>query len=532
MMWRAILIDDEEYVRAELKTLFPWRRYGFALAGEAENVRAAMALIESARPDLVITDIRMPEMDGLALISWIGRHHPQSAVAVVSAYDDFPYVREALRLGAVDYLIKAEATFETAADFLKRVGDILARRQSARRERERLAGDIVRYQQLATDSFWRDLLTGAVDETELANCADQLGIVTTGTWFGLLFIHIAADRAQRGYNSSAIRAALAEEIRAHWDWDWAWHLLDLGRSDFAVIASRSCTAAAPDAEARLRDIACRLADPKRRRTVSASTLCTFSDLPARFREARETNLLRLYGREGSCIDPDELLKLRQAAPPKIPGLLAAWERSLRDGKKDDIHAFLHGVFSEIMPRCLSPGDARRLTLDFVHTLRRVSLEHQIRWEEVLAQGHDPPEILEQAESVQDWQAWLESLAGRYLRSAKADLFPRASTTIRKALVYIQANFTRDLTLAEVADRAGVSKSYLSRIFPAYVGERFSQYLQRLRLERAKELLRFTDERIYEIAARVGFWNSRYFSRVFHDAVGMTPADYRRAAPAQ
>ncbi|HYH01744.1 MAG TPA: AraC family transcriptional regulator, partial [Bacillota bacterium] len=123
---------------------------------------------------------------------------------------------------------------------------------------------------------------------------------------------------------------------------------------------------------------------------------------------------------------------------------------------------------------------------------------------------------------------VRELKTRYRGSAIANGLTPAVMTVRKALVYIQLNFTRDLSLEEVAEHVGVSKSYLSRVFPECAGEHFSAYLQRLRLERAKELLRYTNDHIYEIASKVGFWNSRYFSKVFQDAVGLTPADYRRS----
>lgn len=244
-MWQAVLVDDETYVRTEIKRLFPWEQYGFELTGEAENAFAAMDLIELKQPDLVITDIRMPEMDGLELISWLGGKYPWMAAAIVSAYNDFPLVREALRLGAVDYLMKSEASPKTAGAFLER-------------------------------------------------------------------------------------------IAAH-------------------------------------------------------------------------------------LESRELTKMQQ----------------------------------------------------------------------------------------------------------NANEIPQGPLPVRKAIQFIQSNFAKGISLADVAAQAGVSKSYLCRVFPEYTGEHFTNYLNRLRIERAMELLWFTSDHIYEIAAQVGFWNSRYFSKVFHDMTGMTPAEYRK-----
>jgi two-component system response regulator YesN len=207
--------------------------------------------------------------------------------------------------------------------------------------------------------------------------------------------------------------------------------------------------------------------------------------------------------------------------------MAAWEQVLREVDPNAIHDFLDNVFQDILPNHFSPNAARQLVLDFIHILRQVSFEYQLRWEEFGNQKPDLPKLLEQAETLRDWQIQIEKLVTDYIQSVKVNTYPQASLTIRKALTFIQSNFTRDLSLDEVARSAGVSKSYLCRVFPEYTGEHFSDYLQRIRIERAKELLRFTNDHIYEIASKVGFWNSRYFSKVFHEIVGTSPADYRR-----
>jgi two-component system response regulator YesN len=404
-MWRAILVDDEEYERAELAILFPWNRYQFDLIGEAENVQTAMALITETQPELVITDIGMSETDGLKLISWLNRNYPQMVVAVVSAYNDFSYVREALRLGAVDYLIKAEATLETTGSFLERIRGILDLRQSVRRRQEELAGNLAHYHQLATESFWRELLTGVGDEADIMLRSRRLGIVLEPVWFGLIFLHVSEIQ---GVDRTTFWGAFEAKIRADWDWNWEWDLIDCNRGDFLVLAHQTGDVSEPDALEKLQAIARRLEqDTTEKMTVGVlGQLCSFRDLPVQFRNVRELN-------------------------------------------------------------------------------------------------------------------------ARYIQPAIANSLSPAALTVRKALVYIQLNFTRELSLEKVAGHVGISKSYLSRVFSEYTGERFSAYLQRLRLERAKELLRFSNDRIYEIASQVGFWNSRYFSKVFQEAVGLTPADYRR-----
>ena len=293
-------------------------------------------------------------------------------------------------------------------------------------------------------------------------------------------------------------------------------------------ANSSCEILEPGAVKKLHQIARRLAmNAQEKRVTSASSkVDSFWNLPGSFKEVSELNLLRLYYREERYIKVDDLLQIQPGNPVKINELLLTWERMLRKAEPDLLSDFLNKVFEEL-PQYLVPVEARHLILDFVNTLRRIAVENQIQWEALEIGEFDLYEIIEQAESIIDWQIQLKKLVNLYIQTLKANRSPQVYLAIQKALIFIQSNFARELSQEEVAAHAGVNKSYLSRVFPEYTGEHFSDYLQRLRIERAKELLRFTNDRIYEIASQVGFWNSRYFSKIFHEVVGVTPADYRR-----
>ena len=136
--------------------------------------------------------------------------------------------------------------------------------------------------------------------------------------------------------------------------------------------------------------------------------------------------------------------------------------------------------------------------------------------------------MDQAVSCQEWLKWIRSLTKQYWEVTQKQESPHISSVIKKAISFIEANYARALTLKEIADWAGVSDSYLSRAFTKCIGENFNHYLRRYRVERAKELLRLSELKIYEVARQVGFWNVRYFSRVFYEFAGVTPANYRQS----
>jgi two-component system response regulator YesN len=528
-MWKAILVDDEEFVRAELTALFPWEPYQFELVGEAENGETAMELVSITNPDLVITDIRMSPVDGLKLTSWLAEHYPDTVVAIVSAYNDFPLVREALRLGAVDYLIKAEATVDTVGAFLKRMDGILGQRNLARNRQRELTNNAAQYQILVIESLWRDILTRASDDAELKGKAEQLGIDLQHKEYALLFVHVVGYCKGFKQEQISTRKTLERMVKPNLEQDWAWNIIDLTHGDFVIVMSRRGMNSITETISSLQKLAHLLAENALKNWITSVSpkLCSFAELPGTYREVREINMLRIFNSGSRYFDIGDLSTLRQKKFPKIPELLSTWERILEGSEIKAIHDFLEHTFDKIVPVCFCPSEARWLAVDFINILRRVAFEYQVGWEEMKELADDFPNFLEQAESIKEWQERIESLAVQYIQCAKTHLNPQVSLIIRKALVYIQANFTRDLSLEEVAEYCGVSKSYLCRVFPDYTGEHFSDYLQQLRIDRAKQLLMFTNEHIYEIATKVGFWNSRYFSKVFHDVVGMTPADYRR-----
>lgn len=311
-------------------------------------------------------------------------------------------------------------------------------------------------------------------------------------------------------------------------------MVDFKHGDFIVVAhstgevNASCDSSEPDALKKIHQIARRLAaNSKEKLAVSTSSrIDSFRDLPGSYKKVTEINLLRLYFEERKYFEASDLLQFQSDNAPKTSKFLASWERMLRKAEPDLIDEFLSNIF-EIIPQNFVPAEAKHLVLDFCNTLRRIAVENQIEWESIETGESGLQEIIEQAESIADWQIQLKKWVSRYIQAVKSNRSPEISLAIQKALVYIKSNFTRELSQEEVAAHVGVNKSYLSRVFPEYTGEHFSDFLQRLRIERAKELLRSTNDHIYEIASQVGFWNPRYFSKIFHEVVGVTPADYRR-----
>jgi hypothetical protein len=180
----------------------------------------------------------------------------------------------------VDYLIKAEATFETAGSFLERISGILESRHLARLMQEELTDNALLYHFLATESFWRDTLTRAYDEVEIEERAHQLGIVIDHAWFGLILIHVPQYHILIGDKQQALQETLQKKIQKIWNWDWVCNIYDIKQGNFLIITSQICELPNPEAIIKLQEIAGKLAENNNEKlTISASSaFCLFQDL--------------------------------------------------------------------------------------------------------------------------------------------------------------------------------------------------------------------------------------------------------------
>ena len=522
---RALMIDDEEYVRSYLISLFPWSEFGFETPLEAENGVQAISIIQSEHPNVIMTDIKMPQKDGLELTAWVRENVPDIPVIILSAYNDFSYAREALRLGAIDYLIKAEASMEKTRDLLERITGILKRRELEKLRQNEIYTSIEHYRNQALASFWRDVLTGNIDEDELSSQESELNVSIKENFYVLLMAHIKEWHLPFDWDNF-FRKSLQNYIPKECEW-WLVRFL---QGNWVVLVTKPMNWTKAMMIHLIEDTALNIAQSADERLITCNAPDCYpgSELSYAFHLAQETNMLRLYKVESNYIRYQQLLAIQQTSLPVVPDILANWERILRAKDTHKIEPFLGELFNRTIPGSLLPSKARMLVLDLIAILCKVALERRIRWDQIGEENVEPMETLEKFESCDDWYQWLSKLVERYLFLVEKQSESNATSfVIQKSLDFIQTNLEHDISLGDVAEYVGISKCHLSRIFPEYVGEHFSDYVQRLKLEKAKELLRFTNMRIYQVAETIGFYNIRYFSRIFRDIVGVTPADYRR-----
>ncbi|AGA57668.1 response regulator containing CheY-like receiver domain and AraC-type DNA-binding domain [Thermobacillus composti KWC4] len=514
-MYRVLLVDDEALARVGLRSTFDWEAHGFRIVGEASNGRTALPWIERDEVDILMTDIAMPVMDGLELMRFIRQRRPRVKVILLSCHSDFEYVREGMRLGASDYLLKPTLGNDDLRDILEKV-----KRQIEEERRRNELFDRMKRQELAEhrqelEKAMIRCLAGEPVEAELAAALPWLktgyrvavvlpdGAAKLCAEEGGLYLEILIEDAQetfyeKGGDGLALRGREGQLIAVVPDGQdqpsaWNERLERLQRTLSAKGHSFSIGV-----------------------SMRHQGLPTFRQA---YREGWEAAQARFYRGPGR-------LHTYEPSPPRTDHdgsrLYDDLRQALADSLKDKASACLAEICGAWTPERRTPAqvyrEAQQLLSLFSVSKKRTNGEFGV-WLETLRQ-------LETADEVRQFVR--ESFDCLWAPECDADgrdnRFYRH--IVAQAVEYMQSRYTEKIGLQEVADHVCVSKNYFSEIFKRVTGQNFIDYLIRLRLDRAKELLQTTPLKIYEVAELSGFNDVKYFSRLFKKVMKMSPAEFR------
>ncbi|MBD3921782.1 response regulator transcription factor [Paenibacillus sp. PR3] len=519
-MRKVILVDDEMFARKGLVGLIPWENYGFEVVGEAEDGEEALALIEQTEPDLVITDIRMPVLDGLELIQAVqARQGKAIRFIIISGYGDFKYAQQAVRYGVQDYLLKPIDENELV-DSLVRIGELL------RKEQPRMdAGNA-----LLHASLFEKLLSGRAEEASIHEAANTFGLPER---LSLRYIVVELNDV-RGEANDAERIERTE------------------RAMRAISRVLTRTASRNEPYIHLR---------------GEFELSLLVQANGNAQEARRIGeeLARACGGIGNAVPKifigeavPELAQVRQS-------YLSALEAMKHKYAKDDENVILHddvkdsvvhykevdsGLFTELMER-LEENDAeamKAVTEAIFATFREQSFAFESISTAMSRCVHGATRIIQTMQgdekklaSLKPMLEWTteprtlrglrELLLGFLTESAKYISELRGMIgkgDIGKIKAYIENHYNENISLKSIAERFYMNSVYLGQLFKKSYGVYFNEFLLQLRIHEAKRQLRQTDKKVYEIASSVGFSNADYFVTQFEKVERKTPTEYKNA----
>jgi len=516
-MMKVFLVDDEIAIRENLRNSFPWEEKGFQLVGEAPDGEMALPMLRDLNAEILLTDIRMPFMDGMRLCEEVQRTMPWVERIILSGYDDFAYAQKAISLGVREYLLKP-VTARELEEALDRV-----RKQILEKRRERENMTALRERVASGNQFLRDKLLASLftdegdpeDDDALRSQMRELGVNLIAGCYTVIDIAFDAEGEKR----IACRNALTG-------------LADMsGGSTFVCGSPKGARALVlgdnpEDAEERAYSFANsaihlpELAETEGVMIAIGETVNDFHEIRRSMRSARHArHLLAAEGNPGRRITGVNEEGGHQT--PLTEAELSPLYERLQYATAEDVEAILT-EYTESMDAEMALGYLRVAAL---LTATRIIHEAGAHTRDVLADRQ-----IEEALHAEN-DAGFHALA-ELIRTAMAfrDQNGRGfgNTTISKARDYLSRHYADpNLMLQDVAGEVHMSQSHFSTIFAQETGLTFTQYLTGLRIGKARELLEATEMRSSQIALEVGYNDSHYFSYLFKKNTGMTPGEYRR-----
>lgn len=533
-MYNVLIVDDELLMRVGIRSMIDWEQHGFHVVGEACNGKEGMDIALTVSPDLIITDIKMPVMDGLQFIRETSGKLRACKYVILSNFDEFHYVKEALKLGAADYLIKSEITPAALTELLSS----LREKWQAEHISQGAAGNKPYDYSLSLshlkENFFKDLISGFISEQEARTKAEELHIRVQSSELIFLIMKVnhfeALKKKYIEKDEKLLRFSILNIMEEVIPSRWVKEIVIGNSSEYLVIVNTLAGSRSErgDIERLSGKILSSLRDfMSLSATVGVSTKVPgFKHLKTAYKEAEQALKARFFNDDQHVFFYEDLIKLPVRKP--VASLISAKEEqdllkvwAAKDKRQAEV--FLDGIRTELETLQTDESSIRTKYILLVEKINAHLLPSGKR-PCIPFIGHSPYETVLKGESwVEVHQRMLEYMT-ECLDSSSGTM--RETSYTELAVSLINKYYAEDISLQSIAGQINVHPSYLSRIFKQERGENFISYLTLVRIEKAKVYLSEGTMKVYEIADIVGYHNYTYFSKIFKKTVGVTPEEYR------
>ncbi len=527
-MYKVFVVDDEIVIREGLRSSFNWEENGFVLVGEASDGEIALPMIRDEKPDILITDIRMPFMDGIALCREVHKVMPWIQIVILSGYDSFEYAKQAISLGVKEYLLKPISSGDLG-EVLRRLRERIEREHAERRDLEKLRTQMTAGRQLVLDQVLGNVLTARQSPGESERICTRmrsLGINLISPCYTVIEFR-ETGAGQRYPDLHAAMLQMTEECR---------ETVFLCSSDKML-----CALVLGDSERDIEERAysfARSALDELDRSGYPDVLAAIGETVTEFGEISRScysarHIRRAFENTDRSPGTLRILGSRDIQPPpprqgESVGLQPLYEHMKYADLGDFQEHFREYIRSLLEMNALVPIDSKYLYTEILVTAFRIIRE---------ADG-DPQKLLDakwmEREDLfrEDFDRTVSeglTILHRAIKFRDSKGQVKGNPAVNKARKYLDEHFTDPgLTFQEVVDHVAMSASHFSTLFAQSTGSTFTKYLISLRLQKARELLYYTDMRSSEIAYAVGFNDPHYFSYLFKKNMGSTPSEFRAA----
>ena len=544
-MLKIFLAEDEVVVRETIKRMIPWEELGFELVGEAADGEMALPLLLRQQPDLLITDIKMPFMDGLTLARLAKKEIPGLKVVILSGYDDFNYAKQAIGIGVEDYLLKPI----TKNALIERLSEIRSRYEHEKTQKEyyeKFQREMQAYEKNSSRDFFEALVGGSMDMMEVYKRAEKLGLDIVAEAYNVLIFTMNCDEDFSGQRDeySSWEAESLELLENFFAGHSSAMLFRSNIFSYGVLLKGQRETIEENTRACVDEIRKILSRQDGRREwflAVGQSVERLSQIQKSYHTASRAFSQR-YLYDENILYYDEMETMEH------PGGQAETEDNAYL-QKVDVNALNPAILQKFLSNGLQE-ETENFVKDYFYAIGQEPMESLVFRNYVILnvrfsvisfikglgcdtnemESADTEEVLaESGKNMESAIAYAKKMISQAIGIRDQNSGNKNRSILKTAVDFIDSHYMdEEISLNTVANVANVSSNHFSALFSQNMGQTFIEYLTSLRMNKAKELLRCTGMRSSEIAGEIGYKDAHYFSYLFKKTQGMTPSDYRKA----
>ena len=525
--YKVILVDDEAEVIDIMEAKIRWSELGFEVVGSAKNGVKALELVEKLQPDVVLTDIRMPYMDGLELSRKLNQDYPNIYIILCTGFDEFEYAKEAVHLDIKEYLLKPISAAELS-ESLMRLKENLDKEREEKLNVRKLENYFQESLPALQSNLFISLMEGRVSEEDYARFSAAYQVNMKGPLFCCTVFHTSENHVPEGMNPLLLSMSVEREISQRLVEKWHCKeflylgntvlIMEMGSEEQMVPITDEC------------DRFCRWAYRVMGAVVTAGigTVCdNLFNINLSYEGAREAVSYRvLYGTQ-RAINIREIVPKEQATLSQLEeGRMHDLFRAIRVGNPEKIEEAVQKEIQKMHKHTVTIGQYHLAAMETVSNFYKFCANNSLDFNEIAGNVPNLYEKVPQMDesSLTSWMNEMARMISEELKTARNSTSHRLVTEAQ--LLVREKYMDASISLDVVCSILGVSNSYFSSVFKKETGKSFISYLTDYRMDIAEELILSGETKSYKVAEKVGYLDANYFSYVFKKRFGVSPSKYR------
>lgn len=524
-MKTVLIIDDDYIARSNITSLLDWEKHGFLIIGEAANGKEAIEFMMKKMPQIILVDMDMPVMNGVEMLKEMKKKGLSADIIVLSSYNDFQYVRESMKLGAEDYILKSELNANQLLEALSGTGD-----EDDRISKDRLT---IEDKQYIKDLYVRKILLNPTAESEKWVQRYRLPISISGNLLAVLEIddyrQSVENLDERGIVT--LRQFIDNLFREAVQKTEGMTTVKMSDNQYCLIMQCNSSLSIAEAQETLNRTISEVRRNIRRFlnmtfTVSISTInLNLTELSESYREAEERIKNKFYLGKDKVIY--ERLKMHESAREADDEI----ERRIINLSKHFILEYseeqIRSIFQLILDFKIPERRAKGISAEILSIIDTAAKRKKLDFQ-MICGGVEPFGKIRDYETLEDIENWIIDIyKNLYQRVQENDHMQGVSKLTASAIEFLTRKYRDPISLSDAAEYLKVSSSHLSRVFKNDTGMNFVNYLNQVRIQKAKQMLEYNENvQMKNVAFEAGFNSYNHFFSTFKGLVGVSPQEYQ------